>query len=273
MNDLGCHDVEPVFNPKAIRDYYFLDSYGVEKEVLQEFIMKAKQHLAAVGWTFRNTLDKFSNRIKVKYVPPNGKRQHTTLKSACKFHLDCEYGGVDEEIKSSDKCGKKRKARHDDERNVGKNEVKVKDFERTDEESSLCLNNRQFSFDDFEMEDGVKEVQRRMRALHLENGEFKFDDSESDDSGRNFSVGKTTLNCDNNGYHKKMDNVVEVDDSSEEEEGREIKSRKFKKKKVRFVEELLEIGKTRSNALQKRKRRITACDLFGERMLRCMQGI
>lgn len=267
MNDLGCHDVEPVFNPEAIRDYYFLDSYGVEKEILQDMIMKAKQHLAAVGWTFRYIFDKFSNRNKVKYVPPNGKKQHTTLRTACKFHLDCEDGAV-EEIKSADKCGKKRKARHDDEKNVSKNEVK--DLEGKDEESSLCLDNRQFSFDDFEMEDGVKEVQRRMRALHLENGKFKLDDSESDDSGRNINVGKTKLNIEDG--NQKMDNVVEVHDS-EEEEVRVIKSKKIKKKKVRFVEELLDIGKTRFNALQKRKKRITACDLYGERMLRCMQGI
>ncbi|KAK1403065.1 hypothetical protein POM88_002670 [Heracleum sosnowskyi] len=267
MDDLGCHDVEPVFNPEAVRDYYSLESYGIEKEVLQDLIMKAKQHLAAVGWTFRYIFDKFSNRNKVKYVPPDGKRQQTTLKTACKFYLDCENGGV-EEVESADKCGKKRKARCDDEIHVGKNEVR--DFERKDEEYGLCLDNRQFSFEDFEKEDGVIEVQRRMRALHLENGEFKVDDSESEDSGKTINVGKTKLNCKDG--NQKMDNVVEVQEISEEEEIREINFRKFKKKKVRFVEELLDVGKSGFNALEKRKKRITACDLYGERMLRCMQG-
>lgn len=260
MNDLGCHYVEPVYNPEAILDYYFLENDShVEKPIMQDLIMKAKQHLAAVGWTFRYVYDKYGNRRKVQYVPPDGSKKRITLRTACQFHLDCENGG--DEIECVQKGRKKRKVRYDDEENVGK--IQVKDLDRN-EERNLCLYNRQFSFDDFEMEDGVKVVLHKLRALHLENGGLKFHEFESDDSGNKIGVGKTKNKFSENAREKgktenedanqKMDHVIEVHEISEEEEVQEMNIRNVKKKRISYGK--VDVGKTKFNALKKQKRRI-----------------
>ncbi|WOH16318.1 hypothetical protein DCAR_0935869 [Daucus carota subsp. sativus] len=249
MTDIGCHYVKPVHDPEAIRDYYFLEGF-VEKEIMKDSILKARQHLSAAGWTFRYIFDKSGNKKKIKYVPPNGSKKHVTLRSACRYYLKSESGGA-EEIISAVKGRAKRKARLDDD-NVGGIES---------EGYGLCLHNRQFSFDDFEMEDGVEEVQDKMRGLNLEEGEFKFDGL-----GENVDAGISKLN-----YAGGDDQVIEVHEiREEEEEVQEISLRNYKKKVS--CDREVDAGKTKSKALKKKKRRITSCDLFGDRMLRCMQG-
>lgn len=229
------------------------------REIMKDLIMKAKQHLAAVVRTFRFIFDRHGNRRKVQYVPPDGSKKCITLRTACKCHLDSENRGA--KIQYADKCRKKRKVRFDNEENAGK--IEVKDFDRKDEEENLCLDNRQFSFDDFEMEDGVKEVQRKLRALHFVNGELKFDEFESDDSGNKTDVGKTRKQISGENEketgktryedaNQKTDNVIEVHEISDEEI-REVNLRICKKKNISC--DKVDVGKTKFNALKKRKRK------------------
>ncbi|KAJ4725560.1 PHD zinc finger protein [Melia azedarach] len=78
--------VEPEYNPQAVVDWYMLGEDKQRKGSLKkaDMILKARQHLSALGWEFKYVI---SGKRTLLYCSPKGKTYYS-LRSACRACLD-----------------------------------------------------------------------------------------------------------------------------------------------------------------------------------------
>ncbi|WOG94746.1 hypothetical protein DCAR_0314043 [Daucus carota subsp. sativus] len=98
--------IKPLFNPQAVVDYYNnTDGSGGTRKDMKELVLKAKQHLVAVGWSLRHLVRECGKR-EPRYWSPVGNKKYLSVRAACKACLDGqeveELGGLKGEVVNND---------------------------------------------------------------------------------------------------------------------------------------------------------------------------
>ncbi|KAF8018805.1 hypothetical protein BT93_H3642 [Corymbia citriodora subsp. variegata] len=84
-NSAVAFDVQPIYYPQAVVDYYMLQvekgSHSYHDNAACDLRVKVKMHLSAVGWTFRQVYK--GGRFQKQYVSPSG-CGYFSLRMACR---------------------------------------------------------------------------------------------------------------------------------------------------------------------------------------------
>ncbi|XP_027337474.1 uncharacterized protein LOC113851199 [Abrus precatorius] len=86
LNILPPDDVKPEFYPQAIVEYYHAHQSNKNKADKKKWILKAKNHLLAEGWSF-DYPPPTNKKRGIRYMSPQNKR-FTTLHAACRFCIE-----------------------------------------------------------------------------------------------------------------------------------------------------------------------------------------
>ncbi|KAL3750520.1 hypothetical protein ACJRO7_011510 [Eucalyptus globulus] len=88
-NSAVVFDVQPVYCPQAVVDYYMLQvekgGHSYHDNAARDLRVKVKMHLSAVGWTFRWVYK--AGKLQRQYVSPSG-CGYFSLRIACKRCID-----------------------------------------------------------------------------------------------------------------------------------------------------------------------------------------